>query len=245
MKLLTDLSKLKKELQNSSRYIRSYIIKESISDFVKKSWLPLSENFKSDFDEEKFSKIEDNSQKLFKLSKRGFFEKSEALKYVELMESALEDIEFELIRKGSVIEIDEKKEIIEILIKNNFTETVRYAEKAELEFSQGKWKESCYQIRLSIEEFFRDIRERIFKKSVNRGTLGDHLEILEKQINFISFSERQLIQRGFYAFLSEKGDHANKEVVTPDDAKTSIYIFYILLEYVIGKLKNQKLLLDN
>jgi len=242
MKLLDNLVNIKNELTKSNaRYIRSTYKKNLIYNFYKKVWLPLSENFKKDFGLKSHNLIESNAKKMYELAKKDYFVKDDMLHLLRNIENILEEIEFDLIRRGSVIEMDEKKEILDLLNKFTFSKTIEYINKSEEEFSQNKWKESCYQTRLAIEEFFRKIREVVSNSSIQRGTCGEHLDYLQNK-NLISFSERKLVQYGFYAFLSEKGDHATKEIIDEIDAKISIYIFYILVEYFIQKMLNQKIL---
>jgi len=92
---------------------------------------------------------------------------------------------------------------------------------------------------LAIEEFLRSIREKISGTPITRGTLGDHIAYSHKQENGITSSERQLIQTGFYSFLSEKGGHATKDIPSLEDAKVSLYILYIIIEYVYNKLMDK------
>jgi hypothetical protein len=240
MKIFDDLIFLKREICNSSNYIRSVRVKELMINFFKKSWLPNSEYFKDNFGLKKFNIIEGNSKKLYDLAKREYFTKKDALSLINPIEKILEEIDFDLIRRGSIIEINMKKEIIDSLKRNNFSKTVEYASNAEKEFSQNKWKETCIQSRLAIEEFLRKVRENMKNESIERGTGSDHLDYLEHE-KIISFGERKVLQNGFYHFLSEKGDHATKEIIDEIDAKTSLYIFYIFVEYISNKLKSKNI----
>ena len=234
MKLLEDLLILKREIAKSSKYIRSEASKNLISDFFKNIWLPVSEKFNSDFGSDIHDEVDSSITKLYQLSKKEYFLKSSALQILQDLEKKFDGIHVEMIRKGSVIEMDTKREIMDSLKKSGFSDTLIFIQNAEKEFSQKKSKETCQQVRLSIEEFFRKIREMISGTQISRGTLGDHLDHLEK-LKKISFAERQLIQKGFYAFLSEKGDHATKDVPDESDAKISLYIFYIIVEYILEK----------
>jgi len=234
MKLLEDLLILKKEVSKSSTYIRSEAIKNLISDFYKKNWLPVSEKFNLNFGTDVHDKVESELTRLYDLSKKNYFPKSSVLQIIQGLERIFDGIHIEMIRKGSVIEMETKKEIMDSLKKSGFSDTLTFIQNAEKEFSQKKSKETCQQVRLSIEELFRKIREITTATPMTRGTLGDHLDHLEK-LNKISFAERQLIQKGFYAFLSEKGDHATKDVPDESDAKISLYIFYIIVEYILEK----------
>jgi hypothetical protein len=234
MKLLDDLLNLKREISKSSIYIRSEASKNLISDFYKTDWLPISEKFNVNFGTDIHDKVESEFTKLYDLSKKDYFLKSSALQILQSLVEILDGLHVEMIRKGSVIETDTKKEIIDSLTKSGFSNTLTFIQNAEKEFSQKKSKETCQQVRLSIEEFFRKIREMISGTPITRGSLGVHLDHLEN-LNKISFAERQLIQKGFYAFLSEKGDHATSDVPDESDAKISLYIFYIIVEYVLEK----------
>lgn len=70
-----------------------------------------------------------------------------------------------------------------------------------------------------------------------RGSLGNHIDILQQQYGLISKAERDLIQSGYYAFVSEKGNHATADKPLPEDSKVALKVFYILIEYCLDKFK--------
>jgi hypothetical protein len=199
--------------------------------------LPGSEDFRKKFGKKNFEVVESNARAMYNLVKTPKPWKAELISHINNIEGILDEIELEFIRQyGSVVEISAKEEIIKTLRDRGFVGVIGYIKKAETEFSNKNSKECCYQARLAIEEFFRFIREKISQKNVPRGSLGDHLDYLEKVTQTITHSERLLVQNGFYAFLSEKGNHATKDVPSPEDAKLSLYILYILTEYYLEKL---------
>lgn len=233
---LPKLFKLKNLVENSGNYIGSVKTKEELLKFYRNSWLPISEDFKNKFGIERFSKIEENAAELYKLAKTTRPSKDKVLVLLSEIEEIIDQIEIEMIRKhGSVIEVNAKEEIKNLLQTLGFTDTLSYIKKAETEFSGGNNKECCIQSRLAIEEFFRNLREKHVGNPIPRGTLGDHVDYLEKRLHIMRHSERCLIQNGFYSFLSEKGNHATADVPTLDDAKISLYILYVLLEYCLEK----------
>jgi hypothetical protein len=236
MKLLQELRELKETIEKCGRYVGAVSARESIANFYKESWLPISEDFKSKFGSKNADIIEANARAMYDLSKSAKPWRKSLLGYINEIEQVLDQLELDVIRhQGSVIEINAKDEIISVLESKGFIDTTNYIRKAEAEYSGKNDKECCIQARLAIEEFFRNLRERDSGKITPRGTLGDHMDYLEKQAKIVNFSERQLIQRGFYAFLSEKGNHATKDTPTPEDSKLSLYILYILIEYCLEK----------
>jgi len=240
MKLMEELRQIQRMVKESGSYVGSSTTRENIANFYRNTWLPISEDFKKKFGKENFKVIEDNAHALYDLVKAPKPWKTDLLRHIGKIEEILDEIEIDSIRRqGSVIEINAKEEITNILKSKGFADTVSYIKKAETEFSGGNYKECCYQARLAIEEFFRNMREKFSGKSVGRGILRDHMDYLQKQANVITFSERQLIQRGFYAFLSEKGNHATEDVPSLEDGKLSLYILYTLIEYCLDKLQKK------
>jgi len=53
-----------------------------------------------------------------------------------------------------------------------------------------------------------------------------------------SFEE---VWKGLSKFLSEKGDHATKDVPSLEDGKLSLYILYILIEILFGQVAKENL----
>ena len=236
MKLLDELRQLKETIEKCGGYVGSVSTRENVAMFYKQSWLPIFEDFKSKFGSERAEIIEANARAMYDLSKSSKPWRKSLLGHINEIDQVLDEIELDIIRQqGSVIEVNAKNEIISVLETKGFVDTTSYIRKAEAEYSGGNNKECCIQSRLAIEEFFRNLRERHSGKSTPRGSLGDHMNYLEKQAKIVTFSERQLIQRGFYAFLSEKGNHATKDIPTPEDSKLSLYILYILIEYCLDK----------
>lgn len=240
MKILEELMRIKKMVEKSGSYVGSSTSRESIVSFYKNTWLPISEDFRKKFGKKNFMVVEENARAMYDLIKSPKPWRAELLTDIGKIQQILDEIELDFIRRyGSVIEINVKEEITDILKMQGFVETVSYIKKAETEFSAGNHKECCYQARLAIEEFFRNVREKASGKIVTRGSLGNHIDYLQKQAKVITFSERQLIQYGFYAFLSEKGDHATKDTPSPEDGKLSLYVLYILIEYCLDKFEGK------
>jgi hypothetical protein len=85
-----------------------------------------------------------------------------------------------------------------------------------------------------MEEFLREFRENTTGKSVNTGTVGDHVSALEPILK-IQLGDKLLIKSGFYSFLSNKGGHATTENPNLDDAKMALTINYIFYDFFLEK----------
>jgi hypothetical protein len=114
-----------------------------------------------------------------------------------------------------------------------FDGTLNYLKEAEEAYTKSKWKQSCFNSRLTLEEFLREFREKVLKTSIHFGTATDHISVLKTKLK-LSLGE-QLLLKGFYGFLSNKGGHATTDRPTQEDAKMALYINYVCFEYFLEK----------
>jgi hypothetical protein len=235
-KFVSDFFKFYENIKKQQvSYITEEKIKEEIADFYKTSWLPVSQDFKEKFGESTYNLIENNLFDLYRTTKANVLVKKRLLAILKNIEPLIDTIQIEIIRKyGVVIEYDKKKQIIEDLSKYNFSGTLKYLKNSERDFNGGDWKDSCFNARLSLEEFMRELREKITKKSVPKGTLSNHINPIKEKIG-LKDGEIKLIEQGFYGFLSEKGGHATKDIPDREDSTISIYLVYIICDYILKK----------
>jgi hypothetical protein len=232
---LNSFSEIYSLIERQKTYITSKEIKEKISDFYKTNWLPISQDFKIKFGESSFNFVENNLFELYRSTKSNVLVKKRLLAIFKVVEPVLDGIQIEIIRKyGVVIEYDKKKQIVEELLRFQFNGTLTYLRNSEKDFQTGDWKDCCFNARLAIEEFMREFREKLTKKPVKNGTLGNHIPPIKNKIP-LKDSEIKLINEGFYGFLSEKGGHATTDVPDREDSVISIYLIYIISDYLLKK----------
>jgi len=235
---MTGFSELYFLIEEQKTYITNKNVKERISNFYKSYWLPISQDFKIKFGESSYNFIENNLFELYRNTKSNVLVKKRLITILKIIEPVLDGIQIELIRKyGVVIEYDKKKQIIEELIQYSFTGTLSYLKNSEKNFEKGEWKDCCFNARLALEEFMREFREKLTKKQVKSGSLGDHINPIKSKIK-MKDSEIKLIKEGFYGFLSEKGGHATTDMPDREDSIIAIYLIYIISDYLLKKYSN-------
>ena len=236
---MDDIEKLKQNIQESGEYVGSVSTRKNISDFYRNHWLPISLEFQKKFGNEAFQIIEENASKMYELAKSPRPPKTKFLENIKAIDSILEKYELNSIREqGSSVEHSAKEQIKLTLNDMGFESVCSFIKKAESEYSTGNDKECCIQTRLAIEEFFRLQREKYSMKPVLRGTLGNHIDFFQNNLSLISKAERNLIQDGYYAFVSEKGNHATTDKPSSDDSKLALKLLYVLIEYCLDKFKS-------
>ncbi|UCB56478.1 MAG: hypothetical protein JSV30_04520 [Candidatus Omnitrophota bacterium] len=217
------------------KYIRGNKSKRRLSDFYEKSWLPYSRNFEKIFGKKDHDIIEGALYSIYKLCKKDFIEKKRIKSILNLTTPTIENIKLNLIRDfGFIIERGQKENIIEILKNAGFESTIIYIEDAENDFKNGKSKSTCTNTRHAIDEFFREFREKVFKKSISGVTASEHIAALNNKLK-IPTSEQSLLKNGIYVFLSHKGGHGTTDRPSLEDAKLSINLIYICFEYFLNK----------
>jgi len=135
---------------------------------------------------------------------------------------------------GYIIETSKKDEVIDTLKAKKFSGTLKYLTESEKDFKVAKWKPSCFNSRLALEEFLREFREQFSNSHVKGGTVGDHVANLKAPLSF-ELGEIQLIKNGLYGFLSNKGGHATKDRPSEEDAKLAITLNYVFIGYFFEK----------
>lgn len=232
---MSSFSKLSELIEKQRTYITSKELKEKIAEFYKNSWLPISEDFKNKFGELNYNFIENSLFDLYKNTKTNVMVKRRLLSILKPIEPILDSIQIELIRKyGAIIEYDKRKQIVDNLIKYGFKGTLGYLKDSEGKFGNGEWKNCCFSARLAIEEFMREFREKVTKKSVQKGTLSNHINPIKQKVG-LKEGEIKLIEEGFYGFLSEKGGHATTDIPDREDSAIAIYIVYLTSDYLLNK----------
>lgn len=224
-----------KFIKGHQKYIRSGKSKQRISDFYEKSWLPYSQNFKKLFGDKDYDIIEKALNSAYKFCKRDFIEKNKIKSIFHLVEPIVENIKLNLIRDyGFIIEKSQKENIIEALKNSGFNSALTYLQEAEEDFKNGKLKPTCFNVRLAMDEFFREFREKVFKKTISGVTAPEHIVALNNKLKIPS-SEQSLLKNGVYLFLSHKGGHGTTDRPSSEDAKLSINLIYICFDYFLNK----------
>ncbi len=235
-------------IKGHKKYIRSTQTKQILRNLYEKEWLPYSLNFKSRFGQEDYNAIESALKSIYLLSKKDFIEKNKIKNLLNSASPALEGIKLNLIRDfGFIIEESQKERIIKTLKQFNFSETIIYIENAEKDLRSNKPKPACSNARHAVDEFFRNFREMLFKKKISGVTASEHIAVINNKLNMPS-SELALLKNGLYVFLSHKGGHGTTDKPSPEDAKLSIDLIYILFGYILdkyGKCLNKALSLDS
>lgn len=222
-------------IEKQKTYMTSKLLKEKIIKFYKSQWLPISEDFKKKFGESTYTFLENNFFELYKSTKTNILVKKRIVGILKCVEPILDNLQIELIRKyGVVIEYDKRKQILDELSKYGFNGTLDYLKNSEKDFERGDWKDACFNARLAIEEFMREFREKVTKKPVQKGNLGNHINPIKAKIG-LKDGEIKLIEAGFYGFLSEKGSHATTDIPDREDSVIAIYIIYITSDYILKK----------
>jgi hypothetical protein len=234
--LLEAVLELRLMVQQTKRYISSEKIKKKMRELYKERWVPMSVHFGEQYGPEQCAELEEGFQVLFENGKRHHVEKRRIMNILVELENHLERIDIENLRaSGSAVEPKIREELVGLLRSKGFGKTIEYMRKAEAEFAEGKYKESCIQSRLALEEIFRRAREIDSGKPVPRGMLPNHIDYFKKN-GLLSDAEEKLIRYGVYGFLSEKGNHATLEEISLEDAQLSININYSLAHYLLEKL---------
>lgn len=155
MRLLDDLNKLKRSVQESGEYVGSVSTRKNISDFYRNQWLPISLEFQKKFGNEGVKIIEENASKMYELAKSTKPPKTKLLENIKAIDCILEKYELNSIREqGSSVEHSVKEQLKSTLNSMGFESVCDFIKKAEAEYSAGNDKECCIQTRLAIEEFF-------------------------------------------------------------------------------------------
>ena len=234
MNLLRQIEDVKSVFLRGPTYVSSNKMKGSIRDLYMKGWVPISLEFKKRHGQGSYDEIEEALSKLYEYSRRHHIQKDKVMAVIRTVIPLLERIEIESIRNGSSIEPGTRESLRRVLGEKGFSRATGYVDKAETEFSDGKYDETCIQSRIAIEEVFRQARELHSGRAVRRGTLPNHLDYFKKE-GLISEAEEKLLRYGFYGFLSEKGNHATLESVSREDAQLTLSLLYSLTQYVLVK----------
>ncbi len=222
-------------IKAQKKYIRSAQTKQSIKDFYENEWLPYSNDFKKRFGQTDYNAIENVLIGVHALCKRDVIEKNKIIRLLNPVSSTLDRIKFNLIRDtGLVIDESQKEDILKILNKFNFKETIAYIEDAEKDFKNNKLRPACTNARHAVDEFFRNFREVLFGNKISGVTATEHISIINNKLHLPS-SEQALLKNGLYVFLSHKGGHGTTDRPSPEDVKLSINLVYILFEYFLNK----------
>jgi hypothetical protein len=226
------INELKKLLEKSNKYIRSENVKNKIKDIYETDWIVNKQEINQD-NPRLSQDLEELFDKMYSLSRKDFFLKSDCLKLIKKIQNLNENIKIEELQRGIKFKEDFKQKIFSELNSKGISESVRYFKKSEENIIKDP-ETSCTYSRKAIEEIFRIMHERFESKSVDRGTLGDHSSYLQRTGKITSV-EKQFFNSGIYSFLSEKGNHANKERKEPADALFGFKIALICSEYLIQK----------
>lgn len=230
-----DLLDLLRFIKSHKKYISSRSAKDRIIAFYESFWLPHSLDFKKKYGEKKHLIIQTALSNSYKYAKKDHVEKNKLIQELQKVEPVLEEIKHEyLINYGYIIQHDTKTEVISDLKSKNFVGTLKYLNEAENEFQLGKWKPSCFNSRLALEEYLREFRQKVFKKQIKVGTVSDHVAELKSHLG-LELGEIQLIKNGLYAFLSNKGGHATTDRPSEEDANLAITLNYIFIGYFFDK----------
>lgn len=232
---LSDFDGLLSLIKTQKTYIRSRETKAKIIQLYESKWLPYSLDFKATYGDDEYSTIETALLNCYRRAKKDIIEKTKIIQELNKVETVLERIKLSNLRNyGFIIEKSRKNDVIDILKTKQFVGTLKYFSEAEKDHQSGKWKASCFNSRLALEEFFREFREKFQKCRISGGTVGEHIEILKGPL-CIEQGELQLIKQGLYGFLSNKGGHATKDKPTEEDSRLSIILNYVFIEYFIEK----------
>ncbi len=227
MKIIEELNSLKKLVEKKSKNISSNDVKEKIKQNYE-IWIVIEDEIKKDYSRE-HREISDNFSKLYSFYPKHHFPKNETLKLLRNIIAEFDKVRLSIFSKGIQFKEDYKEKIYGLLKNKEFSQIFNYLKKAE-ETMQKDPETSCGKSREAIEELFRVIRERVEGVKVNSGTLGQHARELEKK-KLISSGEYRFFTSGLYAFLSEKGNHANRERKTEIDALFGFKLVLVTIEY--------------
>lgn len=232
---ISSFSQLIASIEKQNKYITTKLMKDKIEDFYKRDWLPISQDFKDKFGESSYNLVENKLFEIYRHTKANVLVKKKLIDALKIIEPILDNIQIETIRKyGTIIEYDKKKQILQDLTKYNFNGTIGYLKNSEKDFKSGDWKNTCSNSRLALEEFTRELREKVTRRSVPRGTLSNHITPIKVKTG-LKDAEIKLIKEGFYGFLSEKGSHATIDIPDREDGVISIYLVYIVSDYILKK----------
>jgi len=229
MKLLKDVSVLKKDILKKSKNISSNYIKKEIKSIHEK-WIFFSKEIKKDYSQ-LYGGLNESFEKLYSFTLKHHFSKKETLRIIKQLETELDKIRIEKLKRGVEFKEDFKKKIYDLLKDKKYSQVVDYLKKAEENISKDP-ETSCGKSREAIEELFRVIRSEIEGKIIKRGSLGDHTSSLEKK-KFITSVENQFF-KSEYGFLSNKGSHANIERKEKIDALFGFKLVLLTIDYLHG-----------
>jgi len=222
-------------IKKRRKYIRSKKIKQLIINYYEEKWLPYSKDFKKQYGAEYHDKIENTLYAAYSMCRKEVVAKKKLKETMIEIENIIETLKLNLIRDyGFIIEKSRKEKVVDNLKNLNFKGTIKYIKSAEKEFEKGEMKTSCDKSRLSVDEFFREFREKVFNTEIYGVSATEHIAALNNKLN-ITKAEQALIKNGIYVFLSHKGGHATTDNPTPEDAKLSLDITYALFNYFIEK----------
>ncbi len=228
MELIDNLERLKKLTNKKSKTISSKDIKDEIKNNYE-LWLKFKEEIKKDCPQD-YSLIVEDFENFYSFYSKSRFSKTKILRLLKKLITKLDKIRLNNFSKGINFKEDYKEKVYSLLNEKEFSQVLVYLNKAESEIKKDA-ETSCGKSREAIEEFFRVIREKIERKTILRGTLGQHVFELEKR-KLISQVESQFFKKGVYSFLSEKGNHANKERKEEIDALFGFKLVIITIEYI-------------
>lgn len=230
---LEKIDALRKEVSSSSKFIRSSKIKESIKSLFENEWLPNLRQIKELSTKSQYNLIENLFNELYEFSRKDYFLKSKLLEKVRIIHTELDKLRIAHIKNGVEFREDIKSKILSSLEKKGLTKAVKDFKIAEDNIKKDP-SISCSKTREGCEEIFRVIRENKLKTNVSRGTLSQHSSELEAR-GIISSVEKQFFSSGLYGFLSEKGNHSNKEPKTEADALFGFKLALVVTEYLFNK----------